>query len=144
MVKNKALPDPARLCCTPQLVTHSLSLSLSLSLPLEDLALSRLVFCVFSLSLSLSLMPFIPRVPPGSCQGWTPAPLPGSITYLTSSSFPGFAQLSVCLVLSLPHSRFHFHTVTSRFIGLVLILLTWFLYLQLPPEQAKPIQNYLI
>ena len=54
MVKNKALPDPARLCCTPQLVTHSLSLSLSLSLPLEDLALSRLVFCVFSLSLSLS------------------------------------------------------------------------------------------
>ena len=30
-VKNKALPDPARLCCTPCLVTLSLSLSLSLA-----------------------------------------------------------------------------------------------------------------
>ena len=46
MVKNKALPDSARLC-TPRLVTLSLSLT--------DLALSRLISCVFSLSLSLSL-----------------------------------------------------------------------------------------
>ena len=41
MVKNKPLPDSARPCSTPRLVT--LSLSLSLSLPLTDLALSRLV-----------------------------------------------------------------------------------------------------
>ena len=45
MVKNKALPDCARLC-TPRLVTRSLSLSPSLA----DLALSRLVSRVFSLS----------------------------------------------------------------------------------------------
>ena len=41
MVKNKALPESARPCCTPCLVTLSLSLFLSLSL--ADLALSRLV-----------------------------------------------------------------------------------------------------
>ena len=34
MVKNKALPDSARTCCTPCLVTLSLSLSLFLSLSL--------------------------------------------------------------------------------------------------------------
>ena len=62
MVKNKALPDSA-----PPVW--------SLSLSLADLALSRLASRVFSLSLSLSLspMPFILRVPPGSCRGWTPA-----------------------------------------------------------------------
>ena len=48
MVKNKVLPDSARPCCTPRLVTPSLSLFLSLSL--TDLALSRLVSRVFSLS----------------------------------------------------------------------------------------------
>ena len=49
MVKNKALPDSARLC-TPRLVTHSLSLSPFLSLSLADLALSRQVSRVFCLS----------------------------------------------------------------------------------------------
>ena len=67
MVKNKALPDSARLC-TPHLVTLSLFLSLSLA----DLALSRLVSCVFSLSLSLAdaVHPegtpwILPRLDPG-------------------------------------------------------------------------------
>ena len=46
MVKNKAFPDSAS--CTPRLVTHSLSLFHSLSL--ADLALSRLVSRIFSLS----------------------------------------------------------------------------------------------
>ena len=66
-VKNKALPDSARLCIP--LSSHSLSLSLFLSLSLTDLALSRLVSHVFS----LLPMPFILRVSPGSCWGWTPA-----------------------------------------------------------------------
>ena len=57
MVKNKALPDSARHCTHPRLVILSLSLSLSL--------VSR----VFSLS--LSPMPFILRVSPGSYRGWT-------------------------------------------------------------------------
>ena len=79
MVKNKALPDSARPCKHPRLVIHFLSLCLSLSLSLEDLALSRRVSRAFSLSLFLSLSlslsptPFILRVPPGSCRGWTPA-----------------------------------------------------------------------
>ena len=42
MVKNKGLPDSARPCKHPHLVILSLSLT--------DLALSRLVSCVFSLS----------------------------------------------------------------------------------------------
>ena len=46
MVKNKALPDSSRLSASPS--GHSLSLFLSLSL--TDLALSRLVSCIFSLS----------------------------------------------------------------------------------------------
>ena len=51
MVKNKALPDSARPCKHPCLVIlFSLSLSLFLSLSLADLALSRLVSHVFSLS----------------------------------------------------------------------------------------------
>ena len=58
-VKNKALPDSARLC-TPHLVT----LSLFLSLCLADLALSRLVSHVFS----LLLMPFIMRTPLDSAE----------------------------------------------------------------------------
>ena len=67
MVKHKALPDPARLCCTP-IWSLSLSPSLFLSLAIHgDLALSRLISCVSSLSLSLML--FILRVPHGSCRG---------------------------------------------------------------------------
>ena len=67
MVKNKALPDSARLLHCPPATPSGHSLSPFLSLSLADLALSRLVSRVFS----LSLMPFILRVPPGSCRGWT-------------------------------------------------------------------------
>ena len=63
MVKNKALPDSARLC-TPRLVILSLSLSLA------DLALSRLVSRVFSLftdTVHLESTPWIlPRLDPGT------------------------------------------------------------------------------
>ena len=64
MVKNKALPDSARLC-TPHLVILSLSLSLA------DLALSRLVSRVFSLSLADAVHPegipwILPRLDPGT------------------------------------------------------------------------------
>ena len=62
-VKNKALPDSARLGCTP--VSHSLSLSLVI------LRLGPIKAGLMHL-LSLSPMPFILRVPPGSCRGWTP------------------------------------------------------------------------
>ena len=55
MVKNKALPDSARLCTPPPLRLVSLSLFLSLSL--ADLALSRLVSRVFSLSLTNAIHP---------------------------------------------------------------------------------------
>ena len=63
MVKNKALPDSARLC-TPRLVILSLSLSLA------DLALSRLVSPVFSLSLADAVHPegtpwILSRLDPG-------------------------------------------------------------------------------
>ena len=67
MVKNKALPDSAS--CTPHLVTISLSLSLSLSLPRRLGPIKAGLTCL----LSLARTPFILRVPPGSCQGWTPA-----------------------------------------------------------------------
>ena len=70
MVKNKALPDSARLC-TPCLVTLSLSLSPFLSLsPSQTWPYQGWSHMS---SLSLSRMPFILRVPPGSCRGWTPA-----------------------------------------------------------------------
>ena len=74
MVKNKALPDSARLC-TPRLVT----LCLSFSLPHRLGPIKANLTCLLSLSLSLSLSlarsptPFILRVSPGSCRGWTPA-----------------------------------------------------------------------
>ena len=59
MVKNKALPDSA-----PPVW------SLSLSLSLADLGpIKASLTCL----LSLSPTPFILRVPPGSCRGWTPA-----------------------------------------------------------------------
>ena len=64
MVKNKALPDSARLC-TPRLVT------LSLSLPRRFGPVKAGLTCLCLLSLSPTL--FILRVPPGSCWGWTPA-----------------------------------------------------------------------
>ena len=54
MVKNKDLPDSA---AHPQ---SGLSLSVSVSVSL-------------SLSIYLPPSPFILRVPPGSCRGWTPA-----------------------------------------------------------------------
>ena len=57
MVKNKALPDSARPCKHPHLVILSLSHTLSLSLSLADLALSRLVSRVFSLSLADAIHP---------------------------------------------------------------------------------------
>ena len=62
--KNKSLPDSARLC-TPRLVSHSFSLSL----PLRHGPIKAGLTCL----LSLSPMPFILKVPPGSCRGWTPA-----------------------------------------------------------------------
>ena len=62
-----ALPDSAS--CTPRLVTHSLSLSLSLSLPRRLGPIKAGLMCL----LSLSLTPFILRVSPGSCRGWTAA-----------------------------------------------------------------------
>ena len=66
MVKNKALPDSA-----PPVWSLSLALSLSLSLSLADLALSRLVSRVFSLSLADSVQPegtpwILPRLDPGT------------------------------------------------------------------------------
>ena len=71
MVKNKALPDSARPCKHPRLVIHFLSRSLSLSLSLEDLALSRRVSRVFSLSLADPVHPegapwILPRLDPGN------------------------------------------------------------------------------
>ena len=62
MVKNKAWSDSARLC-NPRLVTLSLSLA--------DLALSRLVSHVFSLSLADAIHPegtpwILPRLDPGN------------------------------------------------------------------------------
>ena len=73
MVKNKALPDSAR---PYQTLLHPLSghsFSLSLSFSLADLALSRLVSHVFSLSLADAVHPegnpwILPRLDPGS--GW--------------------------------------------------------------------------
>ena len=69
MVKNKPLPDSARPCKHPRLVTLSLSLSLSLSL--ADLALSRLVSRVFSLARANAIHPegtpwILPRLDPGT------------------------------------------------------------------------------
>ena len=64
MVKNKALPDSARLCCTPP-SGHSLSVSLSLSLPYRLGPIKAGLTCL------LSPTPFILRVPLGSCRGWT-------------------------------------------------------------------------
>ena len=72
MVKNKTLPDSARLCQNLQtpLSGHSLSLSLSfsLSLSLADLALLRLVS---HLSLANTVHPegipwILPRLDPGN------------------------------------------------------------------------------
>ena len=57
MVRNKGLPDSARLCQTLQIPPSGHSLSLSFSLSLEDLALSRLVSRVFSLSLAYAVHP---------------------------------------------------------------------------------------
>ena len=57
MVKNKALPDSARPCRHPRLVILSLSLSLSPPPP-PDLALSKLVSSVFSLSLADAIHPY--------------------------------------------------------------------------------------
>ena len=69
MVKNKDLPDSA----APPVWSFSLSLSLSLFLsPLPH----RLGPIKAGLTYLLSPMPFILRVPPGSCWGWTPAPFP--------------------------------------------------------------------
>ena len=70
MIKIKhcqTLPDPAN---TP-IWSFSLSLSLSLSFPLVDLALSRWVSRVFSLSLASAVHPdgapwILPRLDPGS------------------------------------------------------------------------------
>ena len=59
MIKNKDFPD----CCTPGLVT----LSLSLSLPRRLGPIKAGLTCLLLPTL------FILRVPPGSCQGWTPA-----------------------------------------------------------------------
>ena len=67
MVKNKALPDSARPCKHPRLVIWSFSLSLSPSQSWPYQGWSHVS------SLSLSPTPFIPRVSPGSCRGWTPA-----------------------------------------------------------------------
>ena len=61
MVKNKNLPD---LAAHPQ-SGLSLSLSLSLSLP------RRLGPIKAGLTSLLSPTPFILKVPPGSCRGWT-------------------------------------------------------------------------
>ena len=71
MVKNKALPDSARLCQNLQtpLSGHSLSLSLSFCLPPSKTWTYQGWSHVFSLCLSLT--PFMLRVPPGSCWGWT-------------------------------------------------------------------------
>ena len=65
MVKNKALPDSARLCCTPRLV--SLSLSPSQTWPYQGWS------HVSSLPLSEAVHPegtpwILPRLDPGSCQ----------------------------------------------------------------------------
>ena len=65
MVKNKALPDSSRL--SAPLSGHSLSLFLSL--PHRFGPIKAGLMCL----LSLSPTPFILRVPPGSCRGWTPA-----------------------------------------------------------------------
>ena len=64
-VKNKALSDSA----APLVWSLSLSvcLSLSLSLPRRLDPIRAGLMCL------LSSMPFILRVPPGSCLGWTPA-----------------------------------------------------------------------
>ena len=65
MVKNKALPDTARLC-TPRLVTHSLSLSLSLSRRLGPIKAS--LTCLLSLADAVHPegTPWIlPRLDPG-------------------------------------------------------------------------------
>ena len=66
MVKNKALPDPARPYCTPSLVTLFLSLSLPPSQTWPYQGWSHVSL--------LSLTSFIQRVPPGSCRGWTQTP----------------------------------------------------------------------
>ena len=68
MVKNKALPDSARPCKHPP-SGHLVILSLSLSL--AELALSRLVSRVFSLSLADAIHPegipwILPSLDPGS------------------------------------------------------------------------------
>ena len=67
MVKNKGLPDSARPCKHPRLVIHSLSFSLS---PWQTWPYQGKSYVS---SLSLSPTPFILRVSPGSCRGWTPA-----------------------------------------------------------------------
>ena len=71
MVKNKTLPDSARLCQNLQtpLSGHSLSLSLSFCLSPSKTWTYQGWSHVFSLCLSLT--PFMLRVPPGSCWGWT-------------------------------------------------------------------------
>ena len=68
MVKNKGLPDSAGPCKHPHLVKFSLALALALALSLADLALSRLVSRVLSLTNAVH-----PEGTPGSCLGWTPA-----------------------------------------------------------------------
>ena len=110
MVKNKVLPDSARLCCTPRLVTFSLSLSLSLflSLSLADLALSRLVSRVFSLSLTNTTYPegtpwILPRLDPGTCSNscplswWCHPAISSSVIPFSSylQSFPASGSFSV-------------------------------------------------
>ena len=65
MVKNKALPDSSRLSAPPS--GHSLSLSFSLLCRFGPIKVG--LTCL----LFLSPTPFILRVPPGSCRGWTPA-----------------------------------------------------------------------
>ena len=76
MVKNKALPDSSRL--SAPLSGHSLSLSLSLSLPRRFGPIKAGLMCL----LSLSPMPFILRVRPGSCRGWTLANFLEEITLI--------------------------------------------------------------
>ena len=68
VVKNKALPDSARPCKHPRLVI--LSLSLSLSLPRRLGPIKAGLTCLLSLSRQRHSSY---TVPPGSCQGWTPA-----------------------------------------------------------------------
>ena len=91
MVKNKALPDSARLGCTPNLVTLSLSLPRRLG-PIKS-----------GLTCLLSPMPFILRVPPGSCGGWTPARCQ-TISYMTDSIHqPHIIYTLVTLSSGFPH-----------------------------------------